>query len=142
MPPPIGSNRILGISSAAEAAVVLTVRVAVPAVVPEIVTGLGIEQVGASETVEETEQASETDPVKPPPGVTVTVEVFPVVAPRATEMEPLSLSVTVGLVAVPATVTPTLVTVFAATPVPLAVTIAVYEPGVVAEVEVMVKVAV
>jgi hypothetical protein len=141
MPPPIGSNRILGISSAAEAAVVLTVRVAVPAVVPEIVTGLGIEQVGASETVEETEQASETDPVKPPPGVTVTVEVpeppgVPIV------IEPKSLSATVGLVAVPATVTPTLVTVFAATPVPLAVTIAVYEPGVVAEVEVMVKVAV
>jgi hypothetical protein len=140
IPPPIGSIRIRGNSSAAEAAVVFTVSVPVPAVVPESVPGLVTEQVGASETVEETEQANETDPLKPPPGVTVTVEVpEPPAVPMV--IEPLSLNATVGVWVTACTVTATVV-VCDATPDPVPVTVTLYEPEVVLEVEVTVNVAV
>jgi hypothetical protein len=65
-------------------------RVAVPAVAPGIFTGL-VEpklKVGgytAPAGLEVTAAASVTLPVKPPPGVTVIVEVLPEVAPGATE---------------------------------------------------------
>ena len=66
--------------------VVVTVSVAVPALVPVILTGVvdpklsvgGIPVVGLSAAV------STTLPVKPFAGVTVIVDVFPVVAPGAT----------------------------------------------------------
>jgi hypothetical protein len=65
---------------------VVTVSVAVPALVPVILTGVvdpklsvgGIPVVGLSAAV------SATLPVKPFAGVTVIVDVFPVVAPGAT----------------------------------------------------------
>jgi hypothetical protein len=66
------------------------VRVAVPAAVPAMFTGL-VEpklSVGGSEAPEGLEvmlAVSETLPVNPPAGVTVTVEVFEVVAPGATD---------------------------------------------------------
>jgi len=71
------------------AAVVLMVRVAVPAVVPVILTGLVVPKlkVGGSWPpvgLEVTAAVSVTLPVKPPLGVTVTVDVFPVVAPGET----------------------------------------------------------
>ncbi len=117
----------------------LTVSVAVPAVVPEIVTGLVIEHVGASETLELTAHVNDTAPLNPPPGVTVMVEVLPVVAPAATVIPPLSLSTTVGFGEL--TVTGTAVVAFAM-PVPVLVTVTVYAPEVVAEVDVTVSVAV
>jgi hypothetical protein len=79
-------------------AVVATVTVAVAAVVPLMVTEDGMLQVGGSlgllmEVV--TAQVRFTAPVNPPPGVTVTVDVLPVVAPAATVMAPLLLIVRV-----------------------------------------------
>ena len=71
------------------AAVVEMVRVAVPAVAPVMLTGL-VEpklRVGGScapFALEVTAAVSATLPVKPPVGVTVMVEVFPVVAPGVT----------------------------------------------------------
>jgi hypothetical protein len=71
------------------AAVVVIVSVAVPAEVPVILTGL-VEpklKVGgywAPVGLEVTAAVSTTLPVKPPAGVTVMVEVFPVVAPGVT----------------------------------------------------------
>ena len=68
------------------AAVVVMLRVAVPAVVPVMLTGL-VEpklRVGgycAPVGLEVAEAVSATLPVKPPAGVRVTVEVLPVVAP-------------------------------------------------------------
>ena len=64
-------------------------RVAVPAAVPEMFTGL-VEpklKVGGSTAplgLEVTAAVSATLPVKPPDGVTVMVDVFPVVAPAVT----------------------------------------------------------
>ena len=64
-------------------------RVAVPAAVPEMLTGL-VEpklNVGGSCAplgLEVTVAVSATLPVKPPDGVTVIVDVFPVVAPGST----------------------------------------------------------
>jgi hypothetical protein len=68
--------------------VVVTVRVAVPAAVPMMLTGF-VEpklKVGSCAlTGEEVNVGvSVTLPVNPPDGVTVTVNVFPVVAPRVT----------------------------------------------------------
>ena len=73
---------------------VLTLRVAVAGVVPEMVTDVGIEQVGASdapagELVSEQERL--TPPVNPFSGVAVIVTVFPEVAPGLTLMMPLLL---------------------------------------------------
>src|ERR1039458_7351934 len=88
-----GTPGRLGYTRAAlVAAVVLMVRVAVPAVVPVMLTGLvepklklgiywapfGLEVMAA---------VSVTLPVKPPAGVTVRVEVFPVLAPGVTVTE-------------------------------------------------------
>lgn len=68
---------------------VVTVKVAVCAVVP-----LRVTEVGATVQVDEgavTAQLNATEPVKPPIGVTVMVEVLPVVAPAFTVMLPLLL---------------------------------------------------
>jgi hypothetical protein len=90
--PPAGSQGLgAGLASAVVVAValVVTVRVAVPAVVPVIETGLVVPKlrVGAltalaGELVIAAVRA--TLPVNPPLGVTVMVEVFPVVAPATT----------------------------------------------------------
>ena len=71
------------------AAVVLMVRVAVSAVAPVILTGLVVPKLKVGGSLppvgpDVTEAVSVTLPVKPPLGVTVTVEVFPVVAPGET----------------------------------------------------------
>ena len=71
------------------AAVVEMVSVAVPAVVPVMPTGvvepkLSVGRYCAPAGLEVTAAVSVTLPVKPPAGVTVIVEVFPVVAPGAT----------------------------------------------------------
>jgi hypothetical protein len=71
------------------AAVVLTVRVAVTAVLPVIVTEAGTEHVGGTVTLGPMLQDKLTVPVNPPVGVIVTTDVFPVVAPRVTVMPPL-----------------------------------------------------
>jgi hypothetical protein len=76
---------------------VLTVSVAVPAVVPVIETGFVIEQVGVSEAVAVTAQASATLPVNPPPGVTLIGEV-PIPPAEAIVIELPPPSVTVGVV--------------------------------------------
>jgi hypothetical protein len=71
------------------AAVVEMVRVAVPADAPVILTGvvepkLNVGRFWAPAGLDVIETVSATLPVKPPDGVTETVEVFPVVAPRLT----------------------------------------------------------
>jgi hypothetical protein len=71
------------------AAVVEIVRMAVPAVVPVILTGLvepklNVGRYCAPDGLVVTTAVSATLPVKPPLGVTVMVEAFPVIAPRAT----------------------------------------------------------
>lgn len=63
---------------------------AIPAVVPAILTGLVEPKLKVGRCVaplgfEVTAAVSDTLPVKPPAGVTVTVEVFPVLAPGAIE---------------------------------------------------------
>jgi hypothetical protein len=70
------------------AAVVEMTRVAVPAVAPVIVTGLvepklNVGGYWAPEGLEVTAAVNPTLPVNPPAGVMVMVDVFPVVAPRA-----------------------------------------------------------
>src|SRR5208337_846627 len=74
--------------------VVVAVSTAVCAVVPLIVTGVGERlHVGWFEPFDElaavTAHVSATEPVKEFDGVTVIVDVFPVVAPALTEMLPL-----------------------------------------------------
>jgi hypothetical protein len=69
-----------------------------------MVTGDATEQVGGSfglviDVV--TAQVRVTLPVKPPPGVTVIVDVLPVVAPAVTEILPLLVSEIVGFPDVP-----------------------------------------
>jgi hypothetical protein len=88
------------------AAVVVIVSVAVPAEVPVMLTGL-VEpklKVGgywAPVGLEVTAAVSTTLPVKPPAGVTVMVEVFPVVAPGVTVTAgPLTVKLGVGAVIV------------------------------------------
>src|SRR5579872_2472380 len=92
-PPSPKRNLVSGrSSSAALGAVVATESVAVAAVVPVMLTLEGMEQVGGSDPpAGELVIAQErlTAPVKPLEGVTVMVEVLPVVAPRATVMLPL-----------------------------------------------------
>ena len=70
-------------------AVVLMVRVAVPAVVPVMLTGLvepklNVGRYSAPDGLDVIAAVSATLPVKPPVGVTVMVDVFPVVAPGET----------------------------------------------------------
>jgi hypothetical protein len=84
-----GTPGRLGWTSAAlVAAVVVMVRVAVPAGVPVMLAGLVEPKLKegrywAPAGLEVTEAVSATLPVKPPAGVTVMVDVFPVVAPGA-----------------------------------------------------------
>ena len=86
------------------AAVVETVRVAVPAVVPVMLTGvvdpkLKVGGYWAPFGLAVTTAVSATLPVKPPLGVTVIIEVFPVVAPGET-VTAVPLTVKLGLTAV------------------------------------------
>jgi hypothetical protein len=85
-----------------EAAVVVTVSVAVCAAAPVILTGVVAPKLkvgGYTAPAGEEVMAAEstTLPVKPLAGVTVIVEVFPVVAPGRT-LTVVPLTVTVGLV--------------------------------------------
>lgn len=76
-------------------AVVATVRVADAAVVPATLTVEGMLQVTGSTAfvgLAVTAQASFTVPINPAEGVTLTVAVFPVAAPRLNWMFPLLLS--------------------------------------------------
>jgi hypothetical protein len=88
------------------AAVVETVSVAVPAVAPVMLAGLldpklKVGGYWAPVGMEVTEAVSATLPVKPPAGVTVMVEVFPVVAPGVTVTAmPLTVKLGVGAVIV------------------------------------------
>jgi hypothetical protein len=71
------------------AAVVEMVRVAVAAIVPVMLTGLVAPKLNVGKSCaplgeDVTEAVSVTLPVKPPAGVTMMVEVFPVVAPGKT----------------------------------------------------------
>ena len=95
-PPPMGSNRSFGKASAAEAGVVLTVKVAVPGVVPVMLTGEVTEQVGAAlPVVADTAQLSATEPVKPATGVTTMVET-PLALGEAIRMAAVSARVIAG----------------------------------------------
>jgi len=102
-----GTPLRLGRTKAAlDAAVVVIVSVAVPAEVPVMLTGL-VEpklKVGgywAPVGLEVTAAVSTTLPVKPPAGVTVMVEVLPVVAPGITVTAvPLTVKPGVGAVIV------------------------------------------
>jgi hypothetical protein len=69
--------------------VVETVRVAAPAVVPEMLTGvvdpkLKVGGYWAPDGLDVRAAVNATLPMKPPAGVTVMVDVFPVVAPGVT----------------------------------------------------------
>jgi hypothetical protein len=76
--------------------VVFTVSAAVTAPLPVIVTDAGTVHVGGVVALGVTLQDMLTVPVKPPDGVTVITEVFPVVAPRVTLMLPPLLRVKLG----------------------------------------------
>jgi hypothetical protein len=83
-------GRLGAVIAALDAAVVETVRVAVPAGKPVILTGLvdpklKVGGYWAPAGLDVMVAVSVTLPVKPPDGVTVMVDVFPVVAPGATE---------------------------------------------------------
>lgn len=86
------------------AAVVVIVRVAVPAVVPVMVTGvvgpkLKVGGYWAPVGLDVTVAVSATLPMKPPVGVTVMVDVFPVVTPGAETVTAVPLTVKLGLTA-------------------------------------------
>lgn len=100
-----GGLRDFGYARAAlVGAVVETVRVAVPAVVPVMLTGLvdpklNVGGYWAPAGLAVRAAVNPTLPVKPPPGATVIVDVFPVVAPGET-ITAVPLTVKVGLTAV------------------------------------------
>jgi hypothetical protein len=100
-----GIPRVLGSTIAAlVAAVVEIVRVAVPAVVPVMLTGvvdpkLKVGGYWAPVGLEVMAAVSATAPVKPPAGDTVIVEVFPVDAPGVT-VTAVPLIVKLGFTAV------------------------------------------
>jgi hypothetical protein len=110
--------------------------------VPLIVTEVGetAQVAGSVPAFVENAQVRLTVPVNPPDGVTLTVEVLPVVAPGATLIAPLLLSAYVPTVAGAVTVTPTAGVSVVDPDVP--VTVTEYAPGVVVAVVVMVSVAV
>ena len=85
-----------------ELAVVTIVRVPVPTGLPVMLTGLVELKLRVGGTTAPlglvvTTAVRATLPVKPPVGVRVIVEVFPVVAPAVTLMLPLLLSVKLGV---------------------------------------------
>ena len=89
-PPPSNHGNLLGLALAPEqldvGAVVLMVRVAVPAVLPAMLTGLVEPKLSVGMSIapvglEVTAAVSTTLPVNPPLGVTVMVEVLPVATP-------------------------------------------------------------
>ncbi len=97
-------GRVGNVRAALVAAVVEMVRVAVPALIPVILTGLVVLKLKVGRCCAPAELAvtaavSTTLPVKPPLGVTVIVELFPVVAPGATETA-VPLTVKLGFIAV------------------------------------------
>jgi hypothetical protein len=120
------------------------VNVEVAAAVPEIVTDVGemlqligvLAPVGTVVTLHE----RSTAPVNPPDGVTVIVDVSPVVAPPVSEIGPLLLKANVPVVVVEVTVTSTVVVCVMDPDLP--VTVTTYAPGVVAVVLPMDKVPV
>ena len=88
---PGNPNFAAGCNAALLEAVVATVTVVVAAEVPLTVTDAGIVQVGGSfglEMLVVTAQEKSTSPVNPLAGVTVMVEVLPVVAPGAMVIAP------------------------------------------------------
>ena len=89
-PPVDGQKSLRGVLKAV-AAVVPTDSVEVTAVAPEMVTDSGerAHDAGSLAAVGAMAQVRLTVPVNPPDGVTVMVDVLPVVAPFATEMLPL-----------------------------------------------------
>ena len=97
-----GVPRRMGASEALlDAAVVVMVRVAVPAALPEMLTGLvdpklNVGRYCAPAGLEVTAAVNNTLPVKPLAGVIVIVDVFPLVAPGVT-VTPVPLTVTVGV---------------------------------------------
>ena len=97
-PPVVGQNSLSG-SFMAVAAVVLTVRVVVGADAPVTfaVAGLREQVAGAFAAVGVIAQLKLTDPVNPPDGVTVMVDVP--LPPRVTVMLPLLLRAKLGAVA-------------------------------------------
>lgn len=98
--PPPRKNLFKGVARALVVeAVVATVKVAVAAVAPLMVTDEPTVHVGGSlGLVMDVVTAHDrfTAPVKPPPGVTVIVDVLPVVAPETTVILPLLVSAMVG----------------------------------------------
>jgi hypothetical protein len=93
-------GRLGWINSPLVAAVVVMVRVAVCAVVPVIVTAVGakLHAAGSFAATGVMVQPRLTVPIYPFDGVTVMIEVFPVVAPRATETDAgVPLTVKLGL---------------------------------------------
>src|SRR5580700_9162679 len=123
-----GNPKRSGSLSAVVPAVVVTVRVAVAAAVPAIVTFAGTPQVGGSvgfASAVVTAQERFTCPVNPPDGVTVRLAVFPVDAPGVTVIAPLLLRLNPADATTPVTVTFTMVVavilpVVASTPVTVA----------------------
>lgn len=82
--PPLARKNLGGLRADVVAAVVPMVRDAVAAVVPTMVRGEGMAQVGGAPAPAgsaATAQVRATGPKNPPEGVTVTVAVLPVVAP-------------------------------------------------------------
>jgi hypothetical protein len=89
-PPADGQNSFLVWLRAVDAAVVLTVKVAVCAAVLPTATDVGMLHVmGSLAAVGVIAQLKLTVPVNPPDGVTLIVAVLPVVAPRDTVILPL-----------------------------------------------------
>jgi hypothetical protein len=106
-PPVEGQNSLSG-SLSAVAAVVLTLRVEVRAPLVMLTdVGLSEQVAGALAAVGAMAQVRLTEPVNPPDGVTVMVDVLPELAPRVTVMLPLLLRAKVPVVGA-ATVTLTI----------------------------------
>lgn len=106
-PPPAYHGTLWRVEEVAEqpmACVVVMVRLAVPAVAPAMLTGvvepkLKVGGFTAPAGPEVTAAVSATLPVKPPDGVTVMMEMFPVVAPAVT-VTAVPVTVKLGLTAV------------------------------------------
>jgi len=126
-PPADGQNDFTGLFSAVVGAVVVMVKVEVCAEAPLIVTdaGLRVQVAGSVAPLgPETEQVNATAPVNPPVGVTVIVDVFPLVAPGLKLMLPLLLRPKLGgTAAVTVTATDVVAVIAGEVEVPLTVTV-------------------
>ena len=108
VPPADGQNSFIGLFCAVVGAVVDIVKVDVGAVVPLIVTEAGLRAQVAGSVAPlgpATVQVRAIAPVNPPDGVTVIVDVFPLIAPGLTLMLPLFVSAKLGAILVPLSVT-------------------------------------